>query len=78
MNQSKFTQVRSWLFTPGTRPDRFDKAAASGADVSIIDLEDAVAPADKAKWSVPQITSWFLRTSASGSGSCQNVRRCSF
>ena len=49
MNQSKFTQVRSWLFTPGTRPDRFDKAAASGADVSIIDLEDAVAPADKAK-----------------------------
>jgi (S)-citramalyl-CoA lyase len=49
MNQSKFTQVRSWLFTPGTRPDRFDKAAVSGADVSIIDLEDAVAPADKAK-----------------------------
>jgi (S)-citramalyl-CoA lyase len=49
MNQSKFTQVRSWLFTPGARPDRFDKAAASGADVSIIDLEDAVAPADKAK-----------------------------
>jgi (S)-citramalyl-CoA lyase len=49
MNQSKFTQVRSWLFTPGTRPDRFDKAAASGADVSIIDLEDAVAPADKAQ-----------------------------
>src|SRR5277367_7006555 len=49
MNQSKLTRFRSWLFIPATRPDRFDKAAASGADVSIIDLEDAVAPADKAK-----------------------------
>ena len=49
MNQSKLTRVRSWLFTPATRPDRFDKAAASGADVSIIDLEDSVAPADKAE-----------------------------
>jgi (S)-citramalyl-CoA lyase len=48
-NQSRVTRVRSWLFTPGTRPDRFDKAAASGADVSIIDLEDSVAPGDKAE-----------------------------
>jgi citrate lyase subunit beta / citryl-CoA lyase len=31
------------LFVPGNRPDRFDKAAQSGADVVIIDLEDAVA-----------------------------------
>ena len=49
MNQTKSTQIRSWLFTPATRPDRFAKAAASGADVCIIDLEDSVAPADKAK-----------------------------
>ncbi|GAB15910.1 putative citrate lyase beta chain [Arthrobacter globiformis NBRC 12137] len=35
------------LFVPGDRPERFAKAAASGADVVIIDLEDAVAPADK-------------------------------
>lgn len=48
MNQSKLMRVRSWLFTPATRPDRLDKAAASGADVSIIDLEDSVVPADKA------------------------------
>jgi (S)-citramalyl-CoA lyase len=47
-NQVGGARVRSWLFTPATRPDRFDKAAASGADVSIIDLEDSVAPADKA------------------------------
>ncbi|GAA2275146.1 CoA ester lyase [Nonomuraea roseoviolacea subsp. roseoviolacea] len=37
----------SWLYVPGDRPERFAKAAASGADVVIIDLEDAVAPARK-------------------------------
>ena len=40
--------TRSWLFSPGSRPDRFAKAAEVGADVVIIDLEDAVAPGDKA------------------------------
>jgi citrate lyase subunit beta/citryl-CoA lyase len=39
--------ARSWLFVPATRPDRFAKAAASGADRVILDLEDAVAPEDK-------------------------------
>lgn len=33
---------RSYLFVPGDRPERFAKAAASGADAVIIDLEDAV------------------------------------
>lgn len=35
------------LFTPGDRPDRFDKALASGADAVILDLEDAVPPGRK-------------------------------
>lgn len=35
------------LFVPGNRPERFAKAAASGADAVIIDLEDAVSPQDK-------------------------------
>ncbi|WP_289368135.1 itaconate degradation C-C-lyase RipC [Pantoea stewartii] len=39
--------MRSWLFTPATRPERFAHAAASGADIAIIDLEDSVSPADK-------------------------------
>ena len=39
--------ARSLLFVPGSRPDRFDKALAAGADAVVIDLEDAVAPADK-------------------------------
>jgi len=36
------------LFVPGDRPERFDKAAATGALV-VVDLEDAVAPAAKAQ-----------------------------
>ncbi|WP_423184468.1 HpcH/HpaI aldolase/citrate lyase family protein [Arthrobacter sp. NyZ413] len=36
------------LFVPGDRPERYIKAAASGADVVIIDLEDAVAVDSKA------------------------------
>lgn len=39
--------ARSFLFVPGDRPDRFDKAAAAGADVVILDLEDAVGPEHK-------------------------------
>ncbi len=36
--------MRSMLFVPGDRPERFAKAAASGADAVILDLEDAVTP----------------------------------
>ncbi|WP_218952136.1 HpcH/HpaI aldolase/citrate lyase family protein [Amycolatopsis anabasis] len=39
--------ARSLLFVPGNRADRFGKAAASGADLVLCDLEDAVAPPDK-------------------------------
>ena len=37
----------TWLFVPGSRPDRFAKAVASDADEVICDLEDAVAPGEK-------------------------------
>ena len=40
--------ARSFLFVPASRAERFAKALASGADAVIIDLEDAVAPSDKA------------------------------
>lgn len=35
-------RLRSLLFVPGDRPERFAKAAASGADAIILDLEDSV------------------------------------
>lgn len=38
---------RSYLFVPGNRPDRFEKARQSGADAVILDLEDAVQSTDK-------------------------------
>lgn len=38
---------RSYLFVPGDRPERFDKAVASGTHRVILDLEDAVAPTAK-------------------------------
>jgi citrate lyase subunit beta/citryl-CoA lyase len=53
--------ARSYLFVPGNRPERFDKACDTKADAVIVDLEDAVPPADKpaardalAAWLTPQ------------------------
>ena len=39
--------ARSYLFVPGDRPERFDKAVATGAHAVILDLEDAVTPERK-------------------------------
>ena len=39
---------RCQLFGPGSNPKLFAKMAASDADVINLDLEDSVAPADKA------------------------------
>ena len=39
---------RSFIFAPGTNPDMFPKALACGTDIVCVDLEDAVAPQDKA------------------------------
>ncbi|AHG48304.1 citrate lyase (plasmid) [Rhizobium leguminosarum bv. trifolii CB782] len=40
-------RLRSLLFVPGDRPERFEKALSSGADAVILDLEDSVAPVNK-------------------------------
>lgn len=48
----------TYLFVPGNRPDRFDKAVASQAGAIIVDLEDAVAPADKAA-ARSSFSSWY-------------------
>ncbi|GAA0385758.1 CoA ester lyase [Microbispora corallina] len=49
MTEAYGTTARTLLFVPATRPDRFAKAAASGADAVILDLEDGVAPQDKTR-----------------------------
>ncbi|MBS1161786.1 MAG: HpcH/HpaI aldolase [Proteobacteria bacterium] len=50
----------SYLFVPGNRPERFAKALAAGAGAIILDLEDAVAPADKVA-ARQAIAAWVCR-----------------
>lgn len=50
--------ARSYLFVPATRPDRFEKARDSGADVMILDLEDAVSEEDK-ETARQSVSSWL-------------------
>jgi citrate lyase subunit beta / citryl-CoA lyase len=50
--------ARSFLFVPATRPERYAKALACGADAVIVDLEDAVGPADKAAARQHLATAW--------------------
>ena len=40
---------RSFIFTPGLRPDMYPKALVSGADIVCVELEDGIAPKDKAE-----------------------------
>ena len=46
---SSLQTARSFLFVPADRVDRYEKAMASGADMVIIDLEDAIAHDNKDK-----------------------------
>lgn len=55
--------ARSYLFVPGDRPERFDKALATNAHQVIIDLEDAVA-IDAKEEARTHIAEW-LRTQLS-------------
>ncbi len=50
--------VRSFLFVPGDRPERFPKAYASGADAVILDLEDGVS-AERKSAAREAIAAWL-------------------
>lgn len=74
---------RSYLFVPGNRPERFAKASTSGAGAAIVDLEDAVAPDDKASAraavakALPALPSMFVRVnSADTSWFHEDVEMC--
>jgi len=56
-------QARTYLFVPGNRPERFDKALASGADAVVFDLEDAVAAEAKAQ-ARQAIVAWCVQAPA--------------
>lgn len=60
-------RLRSLLFVPGDSDRKFAKGSAAGADVLILDLEDAVAPSMKAQ-ARAQVAGW-LDTAAAVSAS---------
>ncbi|VTU45130.1 (3S)-malyl-CoA thioesterase (plasmid) [Variovorax sp. SRS16] len=62
MSSHSPTHARTYLFVPGSRPERFAKALASGADAVVRDLEDAVAEDDKAT-SRDAVAEWFATAS---------------
>ena len=47
MPEIRIRPRRSFIFTPGLRPEMFPKALASGADIVCVELEDGIAPRDK-------------------------------
>ena len=48
-DKSKIRPRRSFIFTPGLRPEMYPKALVSGTDIVCVELEDGIAPKDKAK-----------------------------
>jgi citrate lyase subunit beta / citryl-CoA lyase len=58
---------RSYLYVPGDRSDRLEKAHGRGADALIADLEDAVAPGAKDA-ARDNIADWLDSRPASGHG----------
>lgn len=52
--------ARSYLFVPASRPDRFAKAIASGADAVVVDLEDAIPP-DGKDAARAQLSEWMAQ-----------------
>ena len=67
------TIALTYLFVPGDRPERFDKAIAAGADVTIFDLEDAVHPDAKAA-ARAAIGAWLATGRVSGQAAHVLVR----
>lgn len=66
-------RLRSVLFVPGIRPDRFASAEAAGADAVVFDLEDSVEPSrkDDARRAIGK---WFDETARPAASSVRLVR----
>ena len=47
LREKKIQPRRSFIFTPGLKPEMYPKALASGTDMVCIELEDGIAPKDK-------------------------------
>jgi citrate lyase beta subunit len=67
------TRPRSMLFVSGEKAERFPKAAAAGADVICIDLEDAVHP-DRKQAARQSVLSWVRHNPAGENGPGLGIR----
>lgn len=71
--------IRSFLFTPGNHPRKVEKVFGASADAVILDLEDAVAIAEKvatraivkAAMQQPRHCLGYIRVNALGTGYCE-------
>lgn len=61
------------LYVPGDRPDRFMKAVSSGADLVVLDLEDAVRP-DRKELARAAVGAWLQSQEARGLACVLQVR----
>lgn len=64
--------IRTWLFAPGSDARVLAKAARAGADAVIADLEDAVAPDEKAA-AREQVAAWLATAGEGGSAAWVRV-----
>ena len=80
MNQQTERMVRprrSFIFSPGLRPDMFPKALACGTDIVCVELEDGIAPKDKAEARAKGLA-WFAEPhtgDGTGDGANDGVER---
>lgn len=80
MTRRDYSGLRSFLFTPGNHPRKVAKVFGVGADAVILDLEDAVAIAEKPATrtavvdalQAPRQTAGYIRVNASGTGFCRD------
>lgn len=64
--------LRSWLFVPGDSEKKQSKAADTGADAIILDLEDSVTPANKAR--ARELTLGWLQAQSTANGASAQGR----
>jgi citrate lyase subunit beta/citryl-CoA lyase len=79
-SRQDFSGIRSFLFVPGNHPRKLAKVFDAGADAVIVDLEDAVAIAEKPATrqvvvdalQAPRSCFGYVRVNAPGSGFCSD------
>lgn len=73
-SETPLARARTLLFVPGNRPERFDKALASGADAVVLDLEDSVPAGEKVRAREAITAAWPVISKGAGSAVALVIR----